>query len=311
MLKWVHKLTTFKELRGVLPVLHTPFDLNEDIDPLIVHKEVEWLKSFGADGVTTGMVSEILKLSPDERMSLHDMVAEKSVPLGLITVLSAGAESTKQAISYAKHAESINADAVMVNPPLTTSLSESDLYGYYAGIFSATDIPIIVQDASGYVGRPVSLDLQVKMFNDFGARIYFKPEAVPIGPRLSVFLEATNGKARVLEGSGGGALIDTHQRGVVGTMPGADTAWALVALWKALEAGDMETADRISGPLVNIISLEFSLDAYLAIEKYFMVKQGIFVNQVVRQPFGFVLDAKTCSRLDRLFDLLHKSVFGI
>ena len=92
---------------------------------------------------------------------------------------------------------------------------------------------------------------------------------------------------------------------------GLASGWALVALWKALEAGDMETADRISGPLVNIISLEFSLDAYLAIEKYFMVKQGIFVNQVVRQPFGFVLDAKTCSRLDRLFDLLHKSVFGI
>jgi dihydrodipicolinate synthase/N-acetylneuraminate lyase len=303
-------VSKFKELHGVLPVLHTPFDQNEDIDRGIVHKEVEWLHGLGVDGVTTGMVSEILKLSPNERMSLHEMVAESSVPRGMITVLSAGAESTKLAITYAKHAESVMADAVMVNPPLTTSLSENDLYGYYAGIFAATDIPVIVQDASGYVGRPVSLDLQVKLLKDFGSRIYFKPEAVPIGPRLSLFLEATDGKARVLEGSGGGALIDTHQRGVVGTMPGADNAWALVALWKALEEGDHDRADRISGPLVNIIALEFSLDAYLAIEKYFMKKQGIFTNEIVRQPFGFILDEKTKLRLDRLFDLLYKSVYN-
>ena len=303
-------MSKFKELHGVLPVLHTPFDENEDIDRGIVHKEVEWLHGLGVDGVTTGMVTEILKLSPSERMSLHEMVAESSVPRGMITVLSAGAESTKLAITYAKHAESVMADAVMVNPPLTTSLSENDLYGYYAGIFAATDIPVIVQDASGYVGRPVSLDLQVKLLNDFGSRIYFKPEAVPIGPRLSLFLEATNGKARVLEGSGGGALIDTHQRGVVGTMPGADNAWALVALWKALEEGDHDRADRISGPLVNIIALEFSLDAYLAIEKYFMKKQGIFTNEIVRQPFGFQLDEKTKLRLDRLFDLLQASVYN-
>lgn len=302
-------MSKFKNLHGVLPVLHTPFDEAENIDRAILHKEIEWLDGLGVDGVTTGMVSEILKLSPTERMSLHDMIAESSVPRGLITVMSAGAESTKQAIEYAKHAQSVQADAVMVNPPLSTSLSESDLYGYYAAIFNATEIPLILQDASGYVGRPVSLDLQVKLFNEFNSRIYFKPEAVPIGPRLSLFLEATNGKAKVLEGSGGGALIDTHQRGVVGTMPGADNAWALVALWRALEEGNSDLADRISGPLVNIIALEFSLDAYLAIEKYFMKKQGIFVNEIVRQPFGFILDDKTKLRLDRLFDLLHASVY--
>ncbi|MBC7464233.1 MAG: dihydrodipicolinate synthase family protein [Actinobacteria bacterium] len=303
-------MSNFKNLHGVLPVLHTPFDEQEEIDRPILHKEIAWLHGLGVDGVTTGMVTEILKLSPAERMSLHEIIAESSVPLGLITVLSAGAESTKQAIAYAKHAQSIQADAVMVNPPLSTSLSENDLYGYYAAIFNATDIPLIVQDASGYVGRPVSLELQVKLLNDFGSRIYFKPEAVPIGPRLSLFLEATNGQARVLEGSGGGALIDTHQRGVVGTMPGADNAWALVALWRALEAGNFDLADRISGPLVNIIALEFSLDAYLAIEKYFMRKQGIFINEIVRQPFGFRLDEKTKLRLDRLFDLLHASVYN-
>lgn len=303
-------MSNFKELRGVLPVLHTPFDEQEEIDRAILRKEVEWLHGLGVDGVTTGMVSEILKLTPTERKSLHDAIAETSVPLGLITVLSAGAESTKQAIDYAKHAESLSADAVMVNPPLTTSLSEDDLYRYYAGIFSATEIPLIVQDASGYVGRPVSLDLQVKLFKEFGSRIYFKPEAVPIGPRLSLFLAATDGKARVLEGSGGGALIDTHQRGVVGTMPGADAAWALVALWKALEEGNTAQVDRIGGPLASIIALEFSLDAYLAIEKYFMKKQGIFVNEIVRQPFGFILDEKTKFRLDHLFDQLHQSVYN-
>ena len=181
-------------------------------------------------------------------------------------------------------------------------------YGYYASILDKTDIPVIVQDASGYVGKPLSIEMQVELLNSFGKRVYFKPEAVPIGPRLSRFMEATGNTARVFEGSGGGALMDTFQRGLVGTMPGADLTWALVALWKALNVGDWKRVDQIAGPLANIISLEFSLDAYVAIEKHLLVKQGVFTNVLVREPVGYYMDAQTKKNVDRLFSVLRESV---
>jgi 4-hydroxy-tetrahydrodipicolinate synthase len=300
----------FREIQGVLPVLHTPFTANDEIDAGTLKKEISWLIDLGVNGVTTGMVSEILKLSPSERMTLHDLVIEAVGVSGLTTVLSAGGESTKQAITYAKHAQESGADAIMVNPPLTSSLDDAALFDYFTAILDSTEIPLVVQDASGYIGRPLSLELQVKLFDEYEPRIYFKPEAVPIGPRLSVFMKATEGRARVLEGSGGLALIDTYDRGVVGTMPGADTAWALVAMWQALEAKNRSRAEAISGPLANLIALEHSLDAYLAVEKYLMVKQGIFTNENRREPIGYRLDEQTKTRIDEIFTSLHNCVFG-
>lgn len=303
-------MTSFREVRGVLPVLHTPFNSMDEIDAGVLQGEISWLVGHGVDGVTTGMVSELLKLSPTERLTLHDIVSESANSLGVTVVLSAGSESTKQAIHFAKHAESCKADAIMVNPPLTTALGDDALYKYYTDILDATEIPMVVQDASGYIGRPLSLDLQIKLLNNYGSRVYFKPEAVPIGPRLSIFMKATDGRAKVFEGSGGGALIDTFQRGVIGSMPGADTAWALVALWKALEAGDLDRSDLISGPLANLISLEHSIDSYLAIEKYLMVKQRVFTSENVREPVGYRLDTETRQLVDRLFSSLYFCVFN-
>ena len=302
-------MSKWREIQGVLPVLSTPFNTNDEIDREILEREIDWVFELGADGVTTGMVSEILRLSPSERMSLHEIVAERAKALDGIVVLSAGGETTKKAIKFAIHAQSCHADAVMVNPPLSTILNDVDIFRHYSSILEATEISLIVQDASGYLGRPLSLDVQARLLKEYGERVYFKPEAVPIGPRLSLFLEATDGKARVLEGSGGGALVDTFQRGIVGTMPGADTTWILVALWRALKAGDWDSINMISGPLASLLDLEHSLDAYLAIEKHLLVKQKIFVNEIVREPVGYRLDSQTRKEADRLYELLYLRVF--
>ena len=91
-------------------------------------------------------------------------------------------------------------------------------------------------------------------------------------------------------------------------MPGADLCWALVALWKALESNDETRINAINGPLTSIISLQNSLDAFLAVEKYLLVKQQIFKNELIRGPVSYVLDNETRSEVDRLFELLIKAV---
>ena len=84
----------------------------------------------------------------------------------------------------------------------------------------------------------------------------FKPEAPPIGPRLTRLLDATGGRARVFEGTGGLFLIDSFRRGAIGTMPASDVVWALSALWRALGGDPPESAARSRcGPLQTSLQL--------------------------------------------------------
>jgi len=98
--------------------------------------------------------------------------------------------------------------------------------------------------------------------------------------------------------------VDSFRRGIVGTMPGADLIRGIVALWRALQAGDSPRIDRISMPIIALVSMQNSLDAFLAIEKYLLVKQGIFRNTMVRGPVGYMLDDETRREVDRLFELV-------
>jgi 4-hydroxy-tetrahydrodipicolinate synthase len=297
-----------RKLRGVLPVFQTPYHPDETIDFETLHREITWLYDCGAHGIVMAMVSEILRLSGPERLELAEAACRWGRERGVV-IVSVGAESSKLAERFAQHAEASGADAVMAIPPVAVGIGEAELVGYYTRILRSVRIPVIVQDASGYVGKPMSIAMQGRLLQEFGPeRVLYKPEASPIGPKLSELRDATRGLAQVFEGTGGIALVDSFHRGIVGTMPGADLIRALVALWQALEAGDATRADRVHGPLAVLISMQTSLDAFLAVEKHLLVRQGIFLNEIVRGPVGFRMDDETRKEVDRLFDRLMESV---
>lgn len=294
-----------RSIAGVLPVVQTPFDADGRIDAAALEHELAWIKDQRVAGYTTGMVSELLRLTETEREQLAELVVGEAKRYGLLSVIGAGAESTKTAVRLARHAEAAGADGVMVNPPVTVALDEVGLLRYYSEILEGTGIDVVVQDASGYIGRAISIDLQVELLNRYEERIYFKPEAAPIGPRLSQLRDASDGRARIFEGTGGSALIDSHRRGIVGTMPGSEVCWAIQDMWDAAEAGRWDDAYAISGPLSSMIGMQTSIDVFVAVEKHLLVKQGALPSAAVREPSGFVLDAETAAEIDRLFALLR------
>lgn len=299
-----------RPLRGVLSVFQTPYHDDESFDFDTLDREFDYIFGHGADGVVMAMVSEILRLSTDEREALAAHVCKSVRGRGAV-VISVGAESAHTAVRLTKQAEASGADGLMAIPPVSIGLGEDELLKYYERILNATTLPVVVQDASGYVGRPMSIALQARVMHEFGNdRVYFKPEASPIGPRLSALRDATGGAARIFEGTGGIALVDSHRRGIVGTMPGAEIIDALVALWKALEAGDDKRAYEISLPVSSLIAIQTSLDGFLAVEKYLLVKRGIFKSTRVRGPVGYQLDDETIAEVDRLFDMLQGVLKG-
>jgi dihydrodipicolinate synthase/N-acetylneuraminate lyase len=296
-----------KVLAGVLPVLVTPFTETGDCDAAALASQVDFVISHGAHGVVLGMVSEVLRLSSEERDALTEATC-KAVDGRVSVTASVGAESLHTAVRHAKHAEAVGADAVMAIPPIATSCADAELFAYYAGIIESVEVPVVVQDASGYFGRPLSIELQAKLVAAYGDRAMFKPEAPPIGPRLSRLLESTDGKARVFEGTAGLALVETYGRGIAGTMPGPDICWAVVALWDALDANDDDKICQIEGPLCALVSMLTSLDSFVVVLKHLLHRQGVIPRTGVRAPVGYKLDPATEREVNRRFDRLAQAV---
>ena len=297
-----------KQLAGVFNVISTPIDSNDEIDQQTLKKEIDWLIKCGSNGAVLAMVSEVLRFSASERRKQWQLSLEylsDRIPL----VVSVGAESAAIAVGLAKDAQKDGATAVMATPPSAFVASADEVKSYYQRIIEAVDITVIVQDASNYLGAPIELDTYVELIDKYGdERVQFKPEAKPVKERLAQLNKISNNRARVFEGQGGIDLLDTHPLGVKGTMPGAEVPWAIVGLWNALEKKDLSTAQAIHTPLAKLISYQTTLDAYVAVEKYLLVKQGVFVNTNQRGPVGFKLDEQTKNKIDLAYSELAAAI---
>lgn len=299
-----------KTLEGVLPIVHVPFQTNDDLDLVTLQREIDWIYEQGANGLGTGMVSELLRLTGKERITLTRTIVEMSAGRGA-TFAGVSAESTRQSLAFAKAAEQAGCDAIMAVPPLTTGLPDDAVLDHFRALADGVGIPLIVQDASGYVGKAIPLSIYIKLLEMYGEKkVLFKPEASPIGPNLSALRDASRGKARIFEGSGGILLIDSYRRGIAGTMPGVDLLDGIAAIWKALQNGDNELAYRVYFPVCAIVALQLQagLDGFLAIEKYILHQRGIFPNQIRRKPYSWDLDRETAAEIDRLLALLKSSL---
>ncbi|NLF69446.1 MAG: dihydrodipicolinate synthase family protein [Candidatus Anammoximicrobium sp.] len=299
-----------RPLTGVLPVVHTPLRADDSIDVASLRREIDWALEVGAEGLCTGMVSELLRLTFGERLELTTAIAEINAGRGVF-IAGVGAESTKQALEYARAAQAAGCDAVMAIPPVSTALPDGQLLEYFGTLAEAVDLPLVVQDSSGYVGRPISLDVFVQLLDRFGAeKILFKPEANPTGPRLTALREASGGRARIFDGSGGLALVDCYRRGIVGTMPGMEFLPGIVALWRALERRDERAIYRLYLPICALVSLQLQagFDGFLAVEKYILNKRGLFACEVRRKPYAWDLDQETRRELERLLEQLDAAL---
>ena len=154
-----------KEIKGVLPIVHTPFKNNNTIDYKILEKEIDWVFETGSHGYCSAMVSEFLRLEQYERLELNKQLAAMNNDRGVV-VASVGTESIKESIKLAEAAEKNGCNAVMAIAPVATALPATAKAEYFKAIAQSIDIPLIIQDASGYLGSPLGIALQLEIFHE-------------------------------------------------------------------------------------------------------------------------------------------------
>ena len=133
---------------GSIPALVTPF-LNQAIDWTALGELVEWQLDEGSTGIVpVGTTGESPTLSHDEHERVVAAVIEASkgrVPI----IAGAGSNSTQEAISLAKSAETAGADAVLVVTPYYNKPTQKGLLAHYRALHDECALPIIIYNIPG------------------------------------------------------------------------------------------------------------------------------------------------------------------
>ncbi len=154
-----------KKLETVLCAITTPFQKDEEVDFEGLKTNLDFLVEKGIGGVVIcGGTGEFVGLKTDERKQVAE-VALKHIDSRITTVVGVAAETTRETVELAKHAESNGADGIMVINPFYHKPTDEEIYYHFEQVAKNVNIPIIVYNNPGASGTDMSADLVVKLMS--------------------------------------------------------------------------------------------------------------------------------------------------
>jgi 4-hydroxy-tetrahydrodipicolinate synthase len=147
---------------GSITALVTPF-VNGDIDDAAFQRFVEWQIDQGSNGlVPSGSTGESATLSHDEHERVIRLCVEATA--GRVPVIAGtGSNSTSEAISLTKAAETCGADAALIVMPYYNKPSQEGLYQHFKTIHDSVGIPIIIYNIPGRSVVDMSIETMARL----------------------------------------------------------------------------------------------------------------------------------------------------
>jgi 4-hydroxy-tetrahydrodipicolinate synthase len=143
--------------QGIFPALVTPFTADDTIDFDLFEKNLMAQVEAGITGViVAGSLGEASTLTRAEKNELVKF-ARKTLDKSLPVVLCIAEQSTAEAVSIAKEAESIGADGLMVLPPMRYKADDNETVAYFSTIAKNTSLPLMIYN------NPVDYKIEVTL----------------------------------------------------------------------------------------------------------------------------------------------------
>jgi 4-hydroxy-tetrahydrodipicolinate synthase len=304
--------TTF---RGCHTVTVTPF--TEDgsaIDVPALKRFLDWQHASGVPGVILlGTTGEFLTVSDAER---EQLIAETVAHCrGRMSVMVGATNAhTPNAVRYARMAERLGAEGLMIAPPYYYTVTEDEIFGYYAAISEAVGIPIMLYNNPFTTHVDMKPTLIARLTKSLPNIRYIKEASMDVG-RVFDIVEATEGVMNVFAGE---RVVESYKLGAVGYVDpyGNYAPRASTALFPLLEAGRVREATAIQHVLdemTNIIKEGHPLYGHQCYSKALAAAAGYPVGDV-RAPITtfrslgeegrqrVAVLTKLMQKLDRLMD---------
>jgi 4-hydroxy-tetrahydrodipicolinate synthase len=270
-------------VRGLIPVLATPFCTDGTLDLDSLRRLVDFQVSAGVDGVAVfGFASEGFALTAAERAAILDVVCAAVGP-DMPVVAGIAATGTLEAVEQARRAAEHGASVVMVVPPFMVKPSPAQIVDFYGTVARDGGLPVMVQDAPGSTGvtMPVSLIAELSKLEGVDS---VKIEAPPTAPKLGAVVEAVASDFLVLGGHNALFLLEEYRRGAAGTMPACEFPDLLRPVLDAWAAGDRAGARAGFNRLLPLVRFGLQPGIAWSIHKHVLVRRGIIATPTVRPP---------------------------
>jgi 4-hydroxy-tetrahydrodipicolinate synthase len=130
--------------KGSLVALITPMRADGTLDEAAFEHFVDWQIAQGSHGlVPVGTTGESPTLTHEEHRRVVEITV--SVARGRVPVVAgAGSNSTDEAVSLARHAKRVGADAVLVVTPYYNKPTQEGLYLHFTCVADAAGLPLLI-----------------------------------------------------------------------------------------------------------------------------------------------------------------------
>jgi 4-hydroxy-tetrahydrodipicolinate synthase len=190
--------TGSQDLHGVFAAVVTPMTSNQKIDSPQLAAFTNYLVRQGVHGlIPLGSTGEYYALTPDERERVLRITLE--VVAGRVPVVAgANAGSTREVIAYARQAEELGCQGVMLAAPYYSLPRPEELFAHFHAVNNAISIPIMLYNYPGRTGVDLSPEFIERLAGLKNLR-YVK-ESTGEMPRITELLRRCQGRLGVFCG---------------------------------------------------------------------------------------------------------------
>lgn len=297
---------------GIIPAFYACFD---DLGEISLSRTQALARHFLAQGVqglyVNGSSGECIYLNLEERKKVLENVVE-AVGGKLLIVAHVAANSTRDSMELARHAESLGVDAIAAIPPIYFRLPEHAIAKYWNDISSAApNTDFIIYNIPQLAGTALTLSLLREMMKNPRV-VGIKNSSMPVQD-IQMFVDAGEGRLTVLNGPDE-QFIAGRLMGACGGIGGTYGAMPKLFL-KAnalYEADQLEEARALQYDICRIISAMVSCHGSMyAVIKELLRRQGINCGSV-RPPFPALIkdDMKQVDLCEKMIADAEKKHLG-
>ena len=296
----IMKMNKEKELLGVVPIIPTPFTLDEQIDENALERLVDFAVAGGVQAACLpAYASEFYKLTDEEKLQVVRIAVACSA--GRIQIIAqSNHPSLKIAIKLAQANVAAGADIISLAVPRIFDLPENSLKEYLSKFLqSIPDTPVLIQDFNPG-GPSISVSLINELVADNPNFRYLKLEEPLSAQKFKDIIKITEGKVGLFEGWGGLYMLELIPVGIRGVMPGLAVSDILQRVFHLRKEGEHEKAfDLFEKVMPQIFFSLQNMELFHYAEKELLIARGVLNNSVVRKA-AYKPDASTAAYIKEL-----------
>ncbi len=243
--------STVESIRGVSPVLATPFEPDGAVDVASFRRTVTRLADAGVTSMMVpGFASEFHRLDDGEKSGLVTEVLRITEGSGVAVIGSVSDGSTYVARRRALEMVERGVHAINVLPPRHHGAPGADVLDHLAAVVDeVAPVPVILQYVPQETATLIAVDDVRRLAVAHPNLTHVKVEIRSPADYIAELLGGAPPMASLI-GNGGIDLIAALESGAVGVQPGGGFVEVYLAIWRAWTSGDTAAAEHLYGRLL-------------------------------------------------------------